>query len=53
MSGTNTTVKSYRGYEIIDVTPQEGITAAEYDLTCSGHIKPYYMLETHKAFITS
>ena len=21
MSGTNTTVKSYRGYEIIDVTP--------------------------------
>ena len=31
MYGTNTTVKSYRGYEIIDTTPQEGMTAAEYD----------------------
>lgn len=29
--GRNTTVKSYRGYDLIDLTPQEGITAAEYD----------------------
>lgn len=28
--GRNTTVKSYKGYDIIDNTPQEGITAAEY-----------------------
>jgi hypothetical protein len=26
----NTTVKSYSGYDIIDTTPQEGITAAEF-----------------------
>lgn len=29
--GQNSTVKSYSGYETIDLTPQEGITAAEYD----------------------
>lgn len=27
----NTTVKSYSGYEPLDVTPQEGISAAEYE----------------------
>lgn len=30
MYGKNSTVKSYDGYEEIDVTPQEGITAAKY-----------------------
>lgn len=29
--GQNSTVKSYSGYETIDLTPQEGITSAEYD----------------------
>jgi len=29
--GENTTVKSYHGYDILDITPQEGITAAEYE----------------------
>lgn len=28
--GKNTTVRSYSGYDILDNTPQEGITAAEY-----------------------
>lgn len=27
----NSTVKSYRGYDLLDTTPQEGITAAEYE----------------------
>lgn len=27
----NSTVKSYNGYDVLDLTPQEGITAAEYD----------------------
>lgn len=27
----NSTVGSYRGYDIIDISPQEGISAAEYD----------------------
>lgn len=31
MVGRNSTVKSYNGYDVIDVTPQEGITAAEFD----------------------
>lgn len=31
MIGRNTTVRSYSGYDIIDTTPQEGISAAEYD----------------------
>ena len=30
MYGKNTTVKSYDGYEVIDVTPQEGLTSAKY-----------------------
>lgn len=30
MYGKNTTVKSYSGYDIIDSTPQEGLTAAKY-----------------------
>lgn len=30
MYGKNTTAKSYAGYGIIDVTPQEGLTAAQY-----------------------
>ena len=29
--GQNDTVKSYSGYETLSLTPQEGITAAEYD----------------------
>jgi hypothetical protein len=29
--GKNTTVGSYTGYETLSLTPQEGITAAEYD----------------------
>ena len=29
--GRNTTVKSYNGYDVLDTTPQTGITAAEYD----------------------
>ena len=29
--GRNTTVKSFRGYDLIDLTPQEGITAAEFE----------------------
>ncbi len=28
--GKNETVKSYSGYEVLDTTPQEGITAAEF-----------------------
>jgi len=31
MYGTNETVGAYSGYEIIDVTPQEGISAAKYN----------------------
>jgi hypothetical protein len=31
MIGRNTTVRSYSGYDIIDTTPQEGLSAAEYD----------------------
>lgn len=31
MYGRNDTVKSYSGYEKFDTTPQDGITAAEYD----------------------
>ena len=31
MYGKNSTVKSYDGYETLDVTPQEGITAAEFN----------------------
>lgn len=31
MVGRNTTVKSYNGYDVIDTTPQEGISAAEFD----------------------
>ena len=30
MYGKNTSAKSYAGYGIIDVTPQEGLTAAQY-----------------------
>lgn len=30
MYGDNTTVKSYSGYDLIDVTPQEGFTSAQY-----------------------
>lgn len=30
MYGSNTTVKSYSGYELLDTTPQEGMTAANY-----------------------
>lgn len=30
LTGQNTTVRSYSGYDLIDVTPQEGISAAEY-----------------------
>lgn len=29
--GENDTVSSFRGYDIIDVSPQDGITAAEYE----------------------
>lgn len=29
--GRNTTVKSYNGYDLIDITPQEGMTASEFD----------------------
>lgn len=29
--GRNNTVKSYNGYDIIDTTPQEGMSAAEFD----------------------
>lgn len=31
LAGKNTTVQSYGGYDLIDVTPQTGITAAEYN----------------------
>ena len=31
MYGTNSTVKSYQGYETLDTTPQEGMTTAFYD----------------------
>lgn len=31
MYGTNSTVRSYDGWDLLDVTPQEGITAAEFD----------------------
>lgn len=30
MYGRNTTVRSYDGYETLDTTPQEGLTAVEY-----------------------
>lgn len=30
MYGKNTTVKSYDGYEVLDTTPQEGLTSAKY-----------------------
>jgi hypothetical protein len=30
MYGKNTTVKSYDGYEVLDTTPQEGMTAARF-----------------------
>lgn len=30
MYGKNQTVKSYDGYEVLDTTPQEGLTAAKY-----------------------
>jgi len=30
--GKNTGVQSYSGYDLLDVSPQEGITAAEYEL---------------------
>lgn len=30
MYGKNTTVRSYEGYEVLDTTPQEGLTAAKY-----------------------
>lgn len=29
--GTNSTIKSYRGYDLLDVTPQVGFTSAEYE----------------------
>ena len=29
--GENDTVKSYSGWDLLDITPQEGISAAEYD----------------------
>ncbi len=32
MYGKNSTAKSYSGYDVIDVIPQDGISAAEYDL---------------------
>lgn len=31
LHGKNSTVKSYAGYDIIDTTPQQGISAAEYN----------------------
>ena len=31
MYGKNSTAKSYAGYDVIDVIPQEGMSAAEYD----------------------
>ena len=31
MYGTNDTVDSYQGYDLLDVSPQTGISAAEYD----------------------
>lgn len=31
MYGRNTTIKSYEGYEILDTTPQEGVTTAFYE----------------------
>lgn len=31
MHATNTTAKSYTGYDTLDITPQEGISAAEYN----------------------
>tara|TARA_R110000751_G_scaffold208951_7_gene312829 strand:- start:1787 stop:2890 length:1104 start_codon:yes stop_codon:yes gene_type:complete len=31
MYGKNETVKSYEGYEVIDTTPQDGVTTAFYD----------------------
>jgi len=30
MYGKNSTVKSYEGYEVLDTTPQEGLTSAKY-----------------------
>lgn len=32
MIGRNTTVGSYKGYDILDTSPQEGFSAAEYDI---------------------
>lgn len=31
MYGENNTVKSYSGWDLLDITPQEGISAAEFD----------------------
>jgi len=31
MYGKNTTAKAYNGYDLLDVTPQEGITAAQFN----------------------
>lgn len=31
MYGQNTTVRSYAGWDLLDVTPQKGITSAEYE----------------------
>lgn len=31
ISGLNSTAKSYRGYDTLDLTPQDGISAAHYD----------------------
>ncbi len=31
MYGMNDTAKSYNGYDVIDVTPQDGMSAAEYE----------------------
>jgi len=33
MYGKNDTAKSYSGYESLDVTPQEGIDSAEFNLS--------------------
>ena len=32
MYGMNDTTKAYNGYDVIDITPQDGISAAEYEL---------------------
>src|SRR5450830_1148289 len=31
MYGTNNTAKSYSGYDVIDIIPQDGMTSAEYE----------------------